>query len=130
MVLAKGADQALLARDFLTKVSSSSGGRSMSVHFSSKDHRIFPGVAPTGAQCPVSSGIAWGQKLLGNKGVTLCSIGEGAVRAGAFYEAVCAKGVPAPDAATYTLNQISALLNAKGIKHKIVYTWNSPFLGA
>lgn len=88
MCIGKGASQYDLACDFLAKKASSSGGRSVVVHYSSKEKGIFPGLAPTGSHCPAAAGIAWAQKLRGSGAVTVCTIGDGATREGAFYEAV------------------------------------------
>lgn len=88
MFLAKGASQYDLACDFFAKEKSSSSGRSVSVHFSSPDLGIFPGLAPTASHCPAAAGLAWAQKLRGHGAVTLCTIGDGATREGAFYESV------------------------------------------
>jgi 2-oxoisovalerate dehydrogenase E1 component len=88
MCIGKGASQYELACDFLAKEASSSGGRSVSVHFSSREKGIFPGLAPTGSHCPAAAGIAWAQKLRKGNAITLCTIGDGATREGAFYEAV------------------------------------------
>ena len=87
--LAKGIGVDQLAKDFFAKADSSSGGRSVSVHCSSRVLNIFPDAAPTGSQCLPAVGTAWGQKFRGSKNLTLCSIGDGSTRQGEFYEAIC-----------------------------------------
>jgi len=89
LLMAKGLGIEVLARDFLGKSSSSSGGRSVSAHANSRELNIFPSNAPTGAQCAPAVGAAWGQRLRGGSGITVCSLGDGATREGEFYESVC-----------------------------------------
>lgn len=89
LMLAKGLDKEILAKDFFAKVSSSSQGRSMAAHCGSIEYRIFPTAASTASQCLPAVGSAWGQKIDGLGEVTVCSIGDGATREGEFYEAVC-----------------------------------------
>ena len=89
LMLAKGLDYEVFARDFLAKRSSSSQGRSMATHCGSRELNIFPSAAPTASQCLPAVGTAWGQKLSGSTSITVCSVGDGATREGEFYEAVC-----------------------------------------
>lgn len=89
LMMGKGLKREVLARDFLAKTTSSSGGRNMPIHAGSKELNIFPSIAPTGSHCLPAVGNAWGQKLDGLDQLTVCSIGEGAMREGEFYEAVC-----------------------------------------
>ncbi len=89
LFLAKGIEVETLARDFLGKATSTSGGRSVSAHANSPELHVFPSAAPTGCQCTPAVGAAWAQKLSGNGGMTVCSIGDGATREGEFWEAVC-----------------------------------------
>jgi len=87
--LAKGISAEQLAKDFLARRGSSSGGRSMSVHCSSRELNVFPDAGPVASQCLPAVGVAWGQKLNRCDDLTVCSLGEGATRQGEFYEAVC-----------------------------------------
>lgn len=87
--LAKGIGLKQMARDFFAKATSTSGGRSVSVHCGSRELNVFPDAAPTGAQCLPAAGAAWAQKLNGSNNITVCSIGDGSTRQGEFYEAVC-----------------------------------------
>lgn len=88
LLLARGLGVEVLARDFLGKATSTSGGRSVSAHAHSTGLGIFPSSAPTGGQCTPAVGAAWGQQRSGSRGITLCSIGDGATREGEFLEAV------------------------------------------
>lgn len=87
--LAKGIPIEQMAKDFMACAASSSGGRSVSVHCSSRELNVFPDAAVTGSQCLPATGVAWGQKLNQQDDLTACSIGDGSTRQGEFYEAVC-----------------------------------------
>ena len=54
------------------------------------DHskRFFGGHGIVGGQIPLGAGIGFAEKYLGTKNVTLCYMGDGAVRQGAFHEAL------------------------------------------
>ena len=88
LLLARGLGLGTIARDFLGKATSTSGGRSVSAHAHSPELGIFPSSAPTGGQCTPAVGAAWGQQRSGSGGITVCSIGDGATREGEFLEAV------------------------------------------
>ena len=53
----------------------------------SKEHNFFGGHGIVGAQIPMGAGIAFADKYNGNDSVTLCLMGDGAVRQGALHEA-------------------------------------------
>lgn len=89
LTAAKGLPRSVLAKEFLAKKTSFSKGRNLSIHIGSKEFNIFPNAGPTASQCCPAVGTAWGQKLEGSSAVTVCSIGDGSIREGEFYEAVC-----------------------------------------
>jgi 2-oxoisovalerate dehydrogenase E1 component len=78
-----------IALDFMARAGSSSDGRNMPAHYSSRALNVFSVATPTGAQCLPAVGAAWGVKLAGDDRVVVCSIGDAATRQGEFYEAVC-----------------------------------------
>ncbi|MEK6614535.1 MAG: thiamine pyrophosphate-dependent enzyme, partial [Bacteroidota bacterium] len=55
-------------------------------HIFSKEHNFFGGHGIVGAQIPLGAGIAFADKYNGNQNVTLCLMGDGAVRQGALHE--------------------------------------------
>ena len=57
-------------------------------HMFSKKHNFFGGHGIVGAQVPLGAGIAFAEKYKETKNVTLCYLGDGAVRQGAFHEAL------------------------------------------
>ena len=87
-LVGRGMSTAQVARDFLYREGSSSGGRSHAAHAGSAALGIFPTAGPTASQCLPATGVAWAQQLDGRGAVTLCSIGEGATRSGEFLEAL------------------------------------------
>ena len=89
MVLARGVSNYELALAYFAKKESSSRGRQMPGHYSSREHNVWSVATPTGVTALPACGIAWTQKLRGEDGVVVTTIGDAAVRQGEFYEAVC-----------------------------------------
>lgn len=99
LMLARGVGPELLARDFLARANSSSGGRNLPGHFSCLKQNVVSMVSPTGSQCLPASGCAWGIQLLQRKTVqieqsaqpslSICLLGDASTRQGEFYEAYC-----------------------------------------
>jgi 2-oxoisovalerate dehydrogenase E1 component len=89
LMLARGMTTREIALDFMARAGSSSDGRNMPAHYSSRALNVFSVATPTGAQCLPAVGAAWGVKLAGDDRVVVCSIGDAATRQGEFYEAVC-----------------------------------------
>ncbi len=89
LVLARGLTNHDVALTFFGKRGSSSGGRQLPGHFSSRKHNIWSHPSPVGAHLLPACGIAWGLKLDGKPNVVLASTGEAASRQGDFFEAAC-----------------------------------------
>ena len=89
LMLARGLTTREIALDFMARAGSSSDGRNMPAHYSSRALNVFSVATPTGSQCLPAVGAAWGIKLAGDDRVVVCSIGDAATRQGEFYEAVC-----------------------------------------
>jgi 2-oxoisovalerate dehydrogenase E1 component len=89
LMLARGMTTREIALDFMARAGSSSDGRNMPAHYSSRALNVFSVATPTGSQCLPAVGAAWGVKLAGDDRVVVCSIGDAATRQGEFYEAVC-----------------------------------------
>jgi 2-oxoisovalerate dehydrogenase E1 component len=89
LMLARGMTTREIALDFMARAGSSSDGRNMPAHYSSRALNVFSVATPTGAQCLPAVGTAWGIRLAGDDRVVVCSIGDAATRQGEFYEAVC-----------------------------------------
>jgi len=56
------------------------------MHMFDKEKRFFGGHGIVGGQIPLGAGIAFAEKYRGSKNVTVCYMGDGAVRQGAFHE--------------------------------------------
>lgn len=63
-------------------------GKGGSMHMFSKEKNFFGGHGIVGGQIPLGAGIAFADKYRGEKFVTLTYMGDGAVRQGAFHEAL------------------------------------------
>ena len=70
------------------KATGCSKGKGGSMHMFSKEFNFFGGHGIVGAQVPLGAGIGFADAYRGNKNVTLCYMGDGAVRQGAFHEAL------------------------------------------
>ncbi|MCC6487769.1 MAG: 2-oxoisovalerate dehydrogenase [Candidatus Hydrogenedentes bacterium] len=88
IALARGIPNRDLALAYFAREQSSSGGRMMPGHFSSRALNVFSVATPTGSQCLPATGTAWSFKLAGTSSVVLCTIGDAATRQGEFYEAL------------------------------------------
>ncbi|HQF38056.1 MAG TPA: thiamine pyrophosphate-dependent enzyme [Opitutaceae bacterium] len=89
LVLARGVSSYDLALEYFGKRESSSGGRQLTGHFSSRPHNIWSVPTPTAAQMLPACGIAWGLQMDGKPNVVVTSSGDAATRQGDFYEALC-----------------------------------------
>jgi len=78
------------ARDIMAemygKVSGCSRGRGGSMHLFSARHRFYGGYAIVGGGLPIAAGIALADKMRGERKVTCCFFGDGAVAEGEFHE--------------------------------------------
>lgn len=63
-----------------------SKGKGGSMHMFSKELSFFGGHGIVGGQIPLGAGIAFADKYRGGDQVTLCYMGDGATRQGAFHE--------------------------------------------
>ena len=86
--LARGLTNYDLALAYFAKRSSSSAGRQMPGHYSSRAHNIFSVCTPTGGSLLPACGTAWAMKLDGKDSVCLATVGDAASRQGEFFEAV------------------------------------------
>lgn len=68
------------------KVTGCSKGKGGSMHMFSKEHNFFGGHGIVGGQIPLGAGMALAEQYLGTKNVSVCYLGDGAVRQGALHE--------------------------------------------
>lgn len=83
-----GMDPKYVMAELYGKKTGCSKGKGGSMHMFDKERNFFGGHGIVGGQVPLGAGIAFADKYRGNKNVTLCYMGDGAVRQGAFHEAL------------------------------------------
>lgn len=86
--IAKGISSRAVMAELFGKVTGCSKGKGGSMHMFDAEKRFFGGHGIVGGQIPLGAGIAFADKYNGNKNVTVCYMGDGAVRQGAFHEAL------------------------------------------
>ncbi len=85
--IGRGLHPKYIMAEMFAKVTGCCKGNGGSMHIFSKEFNFFGGHGIVGAQIPLGAGIAFADKYNGNTNVTLCYMGDGAVRQGALHEA-------------------------------------------
>jgi pyruvate dehydrogenase E1 component alpha subunit len=85
--IGRGMHPKYVMAEMMAKVTGCSKGKGGSMHIFSKEFNFFGGHGIVGGQIPLGAGIAFADKYNGNDKVTLCYMGDGAVRQGALHEA-------------------------------------------
>lgn len=85
--IGRGMHPKYVMAEMMAKVTGCSKGKGGSMHMFSKEFNFFGGHGIVGGQIPLGAGIAFADKYNGNDLVTLCYMGDGAVRQGALHEA-------------------------------------------
>jgi 2-oxoisovalerate dehydrogenase E1 component len=88
MMLAKGMTNQDLAKAYFAKRDTSSGGRQMPGHPSSREKNIWSVPTPTASNLLPACGAAWAMQLEEKANVVVATTGDAASRQGEFYEAV------------------------------------------
>lgn len=86
--IAKGVSSRAVMAELYGKATGCSKGKGGSMHMFDAEHKFFGGHGIVGGQIPLGAGIAFAEKYNGTKNVTVCYMGDGAVRQGAFHEAL------------------------------------------
>ena len=81
-----GVDPRQVMAELYGKVTGTSKGMGGSMHIFSKEHRFHGGHGIVGGQIPLGAGMAFGDKYFGRDNVTICCMGDGAVRQGSLHE--------------------------------------------
>ena len=84
--LGLGMDPKKAMAELYGRTTGCSRGKGGSMHFFDKDLNYFGGHGIVGGQIPLGAGLAFADKYKNNKKVTLCYMGDGAIRQGAFHE--------------------------------------------
>ncbi len=85
--LGRGTDPKYMMAELYGKTTGLSKGKGGSMHMFDISKHVYGGHGIVGGQIPLGAGLAFADKYRGNKNVTLCSMGDGAVRQGALHEA-------------------------------------------
>jgi pyruvate dehydrogenase E1 component alpha subunit len=86
--MGRGMHPKYIMAELYAKATGCSKGKGGSMHMFSDEFRFFGGHGIVGGQVPLGAGLAFADKYNGNDRVTLCYMGDGAVRQGAFHEAL------------------------------------------
>lgn len=81
-----GVDPRKIMAELQGKETGTSKGKGGSMHMFSKEHNFYGGHGIVGGQIPLGAGLAFADKYEGRNNVTLCYMGDGAVRQGSFHE--------------------------------------------
>lgn len=85
--IGRGMHPKYIMAELFAKNTGCSRGKGGSMHLFSKEHHFFGGHGIVGGQIPLGAGIALADQYLGTGRITLCYMGDGAVRQGALHEA-------------------------------------------
>lgn len=85
--IGRGMHPKYIMAELFAKSTGCSRGKGGSMHLFSKEHHFFGGHGIVGGQIPLGAGIALADQYLGTGRITLCYMGDGAVRQGALHEA-------------------------------------------
>ena len=86
--LALGSDPKAIMAELYGKVTGISKGKGGSMHMFDKENGFFGGHGIVGGQIPLGTGIGFAEKYSGTDNLCMCYMGDGAVRQGAFHEAL------------------------------------------
>ena len=81
-----GVDPRKVMAELYGKVTGTSKGMGGSMHIFDKEHRFYGGHGIVGGQIPLGAGLAFADKYFKRDAVTLCYMGDGAVRQGSLHE--------------------------------------------
>jgi len=86
--IALGSDPNAIMAELFAKETGISKGKGGSMHMFDKENHFFGGHGIVGGQIPLGAGIAFAEKYNKTDNLCICFMGDGAVRQGAFHEAL------------------------------------------
>ncbi len=86
--LALGTDPKAVMAELFAKATGVSKGKGGSMHMFDRERNFMGGHGIVGAQVPLGAGIAFAEQYNQTDNVCICYMGDGAVRQGAFHEAL------------------------------------------
>ena len=84
--MALGTPAKVVMAELYGKTTGSSKGKGGSMHMFDKERNLYGGHGIVGGQIPLGAGMAFADKYKGNDSVTICFMGDGAVRQGSLHE--------------------------------------------
>ncbi|MCE7055147.1 pyruvate dehydrogenase (acetyl-transferring) E1 component subunit alpha [Algoriphagus sp. AGSA1] len=86
--LGLGTDPGAVMAELFGKATGTTKGKGGSMHIFDKEKNFMGGHGIVGAQVPMGLGMGFAEKYKGTKNLAICYMGDGAVRQGAFHEAL------------------------------------------
>jgi len=86
--LGLGTDPGAIMAELFGKATGTTKGKGGSMHIFDKSKNFAGGHAIVGAQIPMGLGLGFAEKYKGTKNLSICFMGDGAVRQGAFHESL------------------------------------------
>ncbi|MEB2779470.1 pyruvate dehydrogenase (acetyl-transferring) E1 component subunit alpha [Algoriphagus sp. C2-6-M1] len=86
--LGLGTDPGAIMAELYGKATGTTKGKGGSMHIFDKEKNFMGGHGIVGAQIPMGLGMGFAEKYKGTKNLAICYMGDGAVRQGAFHEAL------------------------------------------
>ena len=86
--LGLGTDPGAVMAELFGKATGTTKGKGGSMHIFDKERNFAGGHGIVGAQVPMGLGLGFAEKYKGTKNLAICYMGDGAVRQGAFHEAL------------------------------------------
>lgn len=87
--LARGGNCRAAMAELFGKEAGCAKGRGGSMHFFNRETNFMGGWGIVGAHVPLAAGSAFAAKYRGEKAVTVCFLGDGAINIGPFHEGMC-----------------------------------------
>ena len=84
--IARGVHPKYVMAELYGKTTGLSKGKGGSMHMFSKEHHVYGGHGIVGGQIPLGAGLAFADKYLDRKNVTITYFGDGAARQGTLHE--------------------------------------------
>lgn len=86
--LGLGTDPGAVMAELFGKATGTTKGKGGSMHIFDKERNFAGGHGIVGAQVPMGLGLGFAEKYKGTKNLSICYMGDGAVRQGAFHESL------------------------------------------
>ncbi|GAB3979413.1 pyruvate dehydrogenase (acetyl-transferring) E1 component subunit alpha [Actinoallomurus acanthiterrae] len=116
--LARGIPASAIMAEMYGRTSGCSHGRGGSMHLFGVDRRFYGGNAIVGGGLPLAIGLALADKMRGDRSVTACFFGDGAVAEGEFHECLNLAALWELPVLFCCENNLYAMGTALAVEHK------------